>query len=291
MSSRRGHLARVALCPTGCKNTAGKLMDIGHGGCDQCVHFNKQGVAEQGVISARLIEAENEVLREAAAIAIPMPTSPNKEANAVVRAGQSFHASLLYEQKQASRLGAAGECGDELTAEERKTKEAAELKSATKNAEKDRRERETKSKEAHRNESMFDLDPDTESALKEVSIIGIEVEIRESIGKGRGAFAKVFAKKGKHLARYDGNRVDGATGETKMFCSRMKHLLTKVSPAKKLQIQQLRYSKTWALTNRKGVVWYVMLWLCHVSRSRCMKLRRSVQNSCTIVPCLAEVSG
>ena len=64
MSSRnRGILARVALCPTGCWNPAtGKLFDVGHGGCDECVRFSRQTVVQQCVIGARLIEAENERL-------------------------------------------------------------------------------------------------------------------------------------------------------------------------------------------------------------------------------------
>ena len=98
-------MARVALCPTGCKNTAGKLFDIGHGGCEECTEFNAQTVAQQGVIGARLIEAENEMLRAAAASAIPLPQSPNKEAKLVAISAQNIHASMLHASLQSSRYG------------------------------------------------------------------------------------------------------------------------------------------------------------------------------------------
>ena len=258
MSGRRRLPVRLAFCPSGCKNAKGATFNVGSGSCDECVSFSNSSVLEMGTISQTLIGIEDARSYEASVAMIPSPpVSPkkgNREAVDLVRDAQRFVAALHHQEVGGvgARKPSDVECGDELTAEERKTKEAAELKTATKKAEKDRREMATKFKEAQREASMFDLDLDTESALNAVSIIGIEVEIRESIGKGRGVFAKVFAKKGKHLARYDGNRVDGATGDTKMFCSRMKQLLTKVSTAKKLQIQQLRYSKTWALTNRKG---------------------------------------
>jgi hypothetical protein len=221
MSGRRLQI-RLAFCPLGCRNAKGATFNVGSGSCDKCVSFSNSSVLEQGAISKTLIGIEDARSHEASLALIPSPAvSPkkgNKEAIDLTRDAQKFVAALHHQQ--VGGVGAAAqkpsevECGDELTAEERKTKEAAELKT--------------------------------------VSIIGIEVEIRESIGKGRGVFAKVIAKKGKYLARYDGNRVDMITGEMKMFCSRMKHLLTKVSPTKKFQIQQLRYSKTWALTNRKG---------------------------------------
>ncbi len=103
-SSRRGQLARVALCPTGCKTTAGRLFDVGKGGCDECYRFASQSVTQQIVTSDRLIKAENQMLRDAASKAIPLPTSPNKEATRVALAAQSIHVSMQHQHIQASRV-------------------------------------------------------------------------------------------------------------------------------------------------------------------------------------------
>ena len=255
MSGRRGLPIRLAFCPSGCKTAKGLTYNVGSGSCDECVAFNKSSVLDQGAISQTLIGIEDGRSRDASIAFIPLPpVSPNKGNKAAIQLAhdaQTYVAALFHQQ--AAGVGVWQPIADELTVEEREANKAAELKSMAKKAANDRREMDKKSKEAQRQASMFDLDHDTlQSELHRVSIIGVEVEIRESIGKGRGVFAKVLAKKGKHLARYDGNRVDGATGETKMFCSRMKHLMTKLSPIKRIEIQKLRYSKTWALTNRKG---------------------------------------
>jgi hypothetical protein len=73
------------------------LFDIGSGGCDECHKYKSQSVLQQSATSAKLIEAENQELRAAAASAIPLPKSPNKEANEVIRSAQSIHASFLHE--------------------------------------------------------------------------------------------------------------------------------------------------------------------------------------------------
>ena len=101
-------------------------------------------------------------------------------------------------------------------------------------------------------QALFEFDVEDTVPLTVVSIVGTEVEIRDSSGAGRGVFTNVIVKKGKYVAKYDGDRVDLVTGSTRMFCLRVKRLMSTVSAAKKQQIQQLRYSKIWALTNRKG---------------------------------------
>jgi hypothetical protein len=61
-------------------------------------------VTQQIVTSDRLIKAENQMLRDAASKAIPLPTSPNKEATRVALAAQSIHVSMQHQHIQASRV-------------------------------------------------------------------------------------------------------------------------------------------------------------------------------------------
>jgi hypothetical protein len=189
-SSRRGHLARVALCLTGCKNTAGKLFDIGHGGCNECVKFKRQTVAQQCVIGARLIGAENERLREAAVSAIPMPTSPNKEAKQVAILAQNIHVSMQYAAEKASRDF---------------SKQTQPIQKACQAA-----------KKHGRDPSEFDLE---DEKLFETAVVGVEVDIRPSFGMGNGLLIMVRLPKGKRGADYMGHRLF-KDGSTAMFCKK-----------------------------------------------------------------------
>jgi hypothetical protein len=256
-----------AFCPSGCKTAKGSTYHIGSGSCSECVSFSAQNVFLQGNTTARLIDLED--ARNLAASYLRIPTPPvspckgNKDLRETIKAAQKFisdgyhqSASGIGNHQLASGIGvilhSAAPSNQCLTEEEQRQSKVAESNRQKKRAS-DKKEALLTAKNLS-SENEFDLDfPDEEHLLTQVSVVGSEVEIRDSLGKGRGVFVKnAVAKKGKYVARYDGHRVDGATGEAKMLCSRMKRLMMSLSPEKKLQIQQIRYSKTYALANRGG---------------------------------------
>jgi hypothetical protein len=198
-TNRRGHLARVALCPKGCKATAGKLFDIGNGGCEECHRFKSLSVVQQGATSARLIEAENRKLQAAAVSALPNPKSPNREATQVVLAAQIMHASSAHEQVQASR---------------------ALFKAPPKLV-------------THKKAVVVQCDLG-DDALSETAVVGVEVDVRPSPGMGNGLFSTIALLKGKRVADYMGHRLF-KDGSTAMFCKKTESLLAKL-PAQERDI-------------------------------------------------------
>ena len=205
MSSRsRGILARIAVCPKGCKNPAtGKLFDVGQGGCDECVRFSRQTVAQQCVIGAKLIEAENERLHAEASSAIPMPTSPNKEAKKLATDAQSILVSMEHASKQAAR---------DISKPKQPIQKGGQG-----------------AKKPNRDETEFDLVDET---LIETAVVGVEVEIRPSPGMGDGLFTMMRLSKGKRGADYMGHRLF-KDGTTAMFCKKTETLLANLPAAER----------------------------------------------------------
>ena len=76
-------------------------------------------------------------------------------------------------------------------------------------------------------------------------------EIRIVEGRGRGLFVRSQArsfKKGDLLTPYDGPRRDSRNGSLSMHCSRVTNAISTLSAVKKVQISQLRFTKTWAVS-------------------------------------------
>jgi hypothetical protein len=249
MQKRRTRVAvREPFCPLGCKTPSGAIYRIGLGSCDDCVSFNSQSVLIQGNTITRLLAEEDALYSRSSTKSIPgPPLSPDgkkaKDAETIA-AAQKFFADKAHQVK--SGFGA----DDSLSEKEQQAKKDADLKQKQKEQAAQKKAIEKKALKDRLAQDQFDVEDTV--PLTVVSIVGTEVEIRDSPGAGRGVFTKVIAKKGKYVARYDGDRVDLVTGSKRMFCSRVKRLMSTVSAAKKQQIQQLRYSKIWALTNRKG---------------------------------------
>ena len=94
-ASRKRVAAREPFCPLGCKAPSGVTHRIGSGSCDDCYKFNSQNVQQQGQTSIRLIAMEDELSRLSSLSAIPVPTSPSREARAVVSDAHGILASML----------------------------------------------------------------------------------------------------------------------------------------------------------------------------------------------------
>lgn len=89
--------------------------------------------------------------------------------------------------------------------------------------------------------------------LQQVLKVGVELEVKNSEGKGRGLFAKFFIKKGQMVTDYDGHRVDPISGDAKMICSKMRRCLGNLPKEKVSQLSSCKYNKTWAVAvNRKS---------------------------------------
>jgi hypothetical protein len=249
MHKRTSRVAvREPFCPLGCKTTSGAIYRIGLGSCTGCVSFNSQSVLLQGITITRLVAEEDALNSKSSTKEIPgPPPSPDgkktKEAETIA-AAQKFFADCAHQVK--SGFGA----DDSLSEKEQQANKAAVLKQKQKGQAAQKKAIEKTALNDRLTEVQFDIEDTV--PLTVVSIVGTEVEIRDSPGAGRGVFTKGIVKKGKYVARYDGDRVDPVTGDRRMFCSRVKRLMSTVSAVKKQQIQQLRYSKVWALINRKG---------------------------------------
>ena len=220
--SRKRVAVREPFCPVGCQHPfSGAIHRVGAGGCTECIKFMAQGVQQQGEISARLIALEDEALRIRSANAIPSPQSPNKQVNALVASAQSFMTDIQHQQ-----MSGYGQ-----------TKKSAQVSGGSGAA-----------------VAAASATTTAAASLTKVCTVGIHIEVANSPLGGRGGFATSILKKDQHITRYDGHRLDTATFERKLTCSRMDHCISKLPEEIRKAILKVRYNKTWAVTVGRSLI-------------------------------------
>ena len=219
---------RVPFCPTGCRNGAGNIQPIGVGSCDQCVDFNKQGVQKQGEIASRLILAEDARLRQCALQAVPLPTSPNKEAKATIMAAQSFMMdcqhqarSGLFPTKHALHVAEDSEEDEEA---KQKTLKLKESKLARQQKAEEKKEQKRLEREYEKRDDFQAGLEDEDYSLFEIAKYKSEVICKDAGALGNGVFTTADLKKGKSVSVYDGHRVL-KNGKVQLQCPRMMELI------------------------------------------------------------------